>query len=97
MSEPIKYKTKENYMMKDIAGDFIVIPRGSEALDFKGTVVFNETGAFLWEKLQSFTDEPSLSNALREQYGVDSAVAEQDTRDFLKKMEENGLLETSEG
>ncbi|MBQ7203251.1 MAG: PqqD family peptide modification chaperone [Eubacterium sp.] len=92
----MKYKTKDCFLMKQIADEFIVIPRGSEALEFKGSVVFNEAGAFLWDKMNEFIDEEALAAALMEHYGIDSDLAAKDTKAFLKKMEDNGLVDKSE-
>ena len=81
----MKYKTKDSFMMRQVADEYIVIPRGSEALSFKG--------AFLWEQLKAFTDEETLAAALQAHYGIDAALAAKDTKAFLEKMDANGLVD----
>lgn len=92
----MKYKTKDCFLMKQITDEYIVMPRGSEALSFNASVVFNEAGAFLWNKMQEFIDEEALAAALTEHYGIDSELAAKDTKAFLKKMDDNGLVDKTE-
>ncbi|MBR2590047.1 MAG: PqqD family peptide modification chaperone [Clostridia bacterium] len=92
----MKYKTKDCFMMKKIADEYIVIPRGSQAIEFNASVVFNESGAFLWGLLGDYTDEAALAKQLQEKYNIDAALAEKDTRAFLQKMDDNGLVDTIE-
>ncbi|MBQ8981056.1 MAG: PqqD family protein, partial [Eubacterium sp.] len=77
--------------------EYIVIPRGTEAINFNASVVFNEAGAFLWGKMQDFIDEDTLANELKEHYNIDSELATKDTKAFLKKMDDNGLVDKTEG
>ena len=92
----MKYKVKDSFEMKQIAEEYIVISRGSKALHFNATVVFNETGAFLWNQMAEFTDAETLAAALAAQYGTDSATALEDTKAFLAKMVQNGMAESVE-
>ena len=93
----MKYKTKDCFLMKEIADEYIVIPRGTEAINFNASVVFNEAGAFLWSKMQEFIDEETLAKELQAHYGIDEELAAKDTKAFLKKMDDNGLVEKTEG
>ncbi|MBQ8078261.1 MAG: PqqD family protein, partial [Eubacterium sp.] len=93
----MKYKTKDCFLMKQIADEYIVIPRGTEAINFNASVVFNEAGAFLWGKMQDFIDEDTLANELKEHYNIDSELATKYTKAFLKKMDDNGLVDKTEG
>ena len=92
----MKYKVKDSFQMKEIAEEFIVIPRGAGAVDFNAAVVFNEAGAFLWGLLTSPTEEAALAKALVEKYGIDDAVAAEDAHAFLEKMKQNDLLDITD-
>ncbi len=46
-----QYKRMEGYLLKDIAGDNVLIARGNVALEVNGVFIFNETGALLWNAL----------------------------------------------
>ncbi|MBQ6267588.1 MAG: PqqD family peptide modification chaperone [Clostridia bacterium] len=92
----MRYKVKEYFQMRNIADEYVVIPRGTQAIDFTAAVVLNEAGAFLWEQLQAFTDEKTLAAALQAHYGIDAALAQKDAHAFLEKMDANGLIDKKE-
>ncbi|MBQ9673101.1 MAG: PqqD family peptide modification chaperone [Ruminococcus sp.] len=92
----VKYKVKDNFLMNKIADEYVVIPRGTEALDFNATVVFNESGAFLWDLLQDFKDIDNLADALAQKYDISIKVAQDDCVEFIKKMQNNKLLDVIE-
>lgn len=41
----------KDFIVREIAGDYIVVPTGEEALKFNGLITLNEVGAFLWKKI----------------------------------------------
>ena len=84
-------KLKEGFILRSIAGESVVIPSGDE-LDLNMMITLNDTGAFLWEKLQSDTDEAALVAALLGEYDVEKAVAQESVTAFVKKLNENGFL-----
>lgn len=90
----MKYKIKDCFVMKEIADEYVVIPRGTEALDFNATVVFNESGAFLWDVLLNPVTKSELESALTDKYNIDKETAEKDVEAFIKKMLDNGMLES---
>lgn len=84
-------KLKEGFMLKEVAGSYIVIPVGQ--LDFTAMITVNETGAFLWEQLMDgATPEELTANMVRE-YDIDEATAKRDIDGFLKILADNKLLE----
>ena len=87
------YKIKNNFVMKNIAGEHVVIPRGASAVDFGATLVFNETGAFLWKKLLRFTGIDTLAEELSQEFSIDYATAKQDVSDLIAKLRENDMIE----
>ena len=92
----MKYKAKDCFEMKNIAGDVIVIPRGEIAIEFNGVLVLNETCVLLWEKMSNFVSIDELADMLVEAYGIDKEIALKDTKTCIDKMLENELLEVDE-
>lgn len=90
----MKYKVKDCYMLREIAGDKIVMPRGESAMDFNGVLVLNDACAVLWEKLAAFVSETELSEALVTAFGISADIAAADTKACINKMLEFGLLDT---
>ena len=44
---------KNNYLLREIAGEYMLVPLGESGLTFNSIVTFNETGAFIWKKLKT--------------------------------------------
>ena len=42
----------ENFVMREIAGERVIVPIGEEASRFHGLITVNDSGAFLWSILQ---------------------------------------------
>lgn len=84
-------KLKEGFLLRRIAGQNVVLPSGDH-LDLNIMITLNETGLFLWERLQQETDEPSLVAALLAEYDVEEARAAAAVSAFVKKLEENHFL-----
>ena len=54
------------------------------------------TAAKLWPLLIEGSTEVSLTQRLRDDYGVDQTTAASDVRSFLEQLRGQGLLETSQ-
>lgn len=89
----VKYKIKDCFEMKQIADEYVVIARGAEALKFNASVVFNESGAFLWDKLTVYVDKGTLTKDLAEKYNIDIELASNDVDTFLNKLSDNNMLD----
>ena len=84
-------KIKDGFLLRQVAGQTVVLPIGGD-MDLNLMITLNDTGAFLWEKLQEETDEAALVAALLGEYDVDEATAKQAVADFVAKLNENGFL-----
>ena len=84
-------KLKDGFLLRTIAGQTVVLPSGGD-LDLNMMITLNDTGAFLWNKLQQETDEETLVAALLAEYDVDEARAAAAVTAFVKKLEENNFL-----
>lgn len=86
-------KIKNDFILKKIAGSYVVIPVRQQAVDFSGIIKLSETGAFLWQLLETGAERDELVEKLVESYLVDEATASADVDRFIKKLSEVGLLE----
>lgn len=85
-------KLRDNFTVREIVGDYIVVPTGENYLDFGAVISINESGAFLWKLLQDDKTVDELSSALSEEYGIDSDVAKADVEDFVVLLKEHNLI-----
>lgn len=87
-------KIKENYMLRQVADTFVVVPVGSAVKEFNGMINLNSVGAFLWRQLEKDTDFDSLLKAMLEEYEVEESVAKADLSRFISELEDSNLLLT---
>ncbi len=86
-------KIKNGFLLRKVGEQNIVVAIGDESRDFNGIIRLNDTGRFLWEKLQNETTENGLVSAMLLEYDIDEATARNDTADFIESLKEANLLE----
>ena len=86
-------KIKEGFVLKSIADSHIVVPLGSQVVDFSSIIKLTDTGAFLWSKLSSDISVDELVSALTAEYDVDTDTALRDVNTFISKLRDADLLE----
>lgn len=72
--------------------DYVIVPVGKTVLDFNGVITINETGAFLWEKMQEEFSISSLVEAVLNEYDIDRQQAQKDVEDFIEVLKDNNIL-----
>lgn len=77
-------KIKNGYMLREVAGEAVVVPSGEVSLNFQGIISLNETGALLWKELEQGCEKKDLVQALLDEYEIDAETAEKDVNEFLK-------------
>lgn len=85
-------KLNENFVLRQVADTWVVLPVGQASVDFNGMLTLNESGAFLWKTLEQGGDRESLAEALLAEYEVDRATALNDVDEFLTKLNDIGCL-----
>ena len=86
-------KIGEGFLLRNVAGNNVVVPIGQATLDFNGMMSLNETGAFIFSKMLDGTTKEQLIEDLISEYEVEREIAQKDVDDFIKKVEGEGLLE----
>ena len=84
-------KLKEGFVLRQVAGENVVIPTG-DALNLNKMITLNSTGAFLWKLLEQETDEDAMVAATLEEYDVDEASARTHVSAFVAKLKEHDFL-----
>lgn len=86
-------KIHDGFLLREVAGNYIVMPVGAAAERLNGMIKLNETSAFLFRALEKETDEESLVRALLTEYAVDAEVAKHDVRAFLDTLRRAKVLD----
>jgi hypothetical protein len=85
-------RIKKGFVLREVAGQIMVIATGEASKDFHGMIKLNATGKVIWLGLQDGLSEEQIVVRLQEQFDVEADKASQDTRAFMKQMEEMGFL-----
>ena len=86
-------KVREDLVLREVAGESILIPVGKIALDIKGMFTLTESGTLLYRKLTEDCTKEDLVQALLGEYEVDREKATEDVDAFLEQLETAGVLQ----
>lgn len=86
-------KIKEDFILRKIAGEDIVVPIGNNIANFNGAITLNETAVLLWKSLEQSTDREELKKTLCSEYNVSEKKAYEDIDRFLAILREHKILE----
>lgn len=79
-------KRNPNFLMRPVAGRFVLAPIGEMVKTFSGMITLNETGKFLWDMLEQDQTVQSMAQALAENYEVDVESAVGYVEKFLEPL-----------
>lgn len=85
-------RVSDQFILREIAGDSILIPVGEAAMSVKGLMALSETGAFLYHILKENATREELVAALTSEYEVSEAEAAADIDAFLNQMRQLNML-----
>lgn len=88
----IKYTQAEKVIMREIAGEFILVPIKGRLADLQRIYMLEGIGSFLWTTLNKPITEEEIVLRVVEEFDVDKHTAMLDVRDFLAKMKKEGLI-----
>lgn len=85
-------KIKNGFLLKKVGGQNVVVALGEASRSFNGIIRLNDTGVFLWQKLQQETSEEQLLAALTAEYDIGEEQAKSDIAEFLAALGKAALL-----
>ena len=86
-------KRNDNYIVRTIAGETLLVPTGAAAREFSGLITLNELGAFIWDHLNEARDAQDLAQKIAAEYEVDLATAQADAQEFLDLLASRNMVE----
>jgi hypothetical protein len=91
LKERYAMKLKDGFMLREIAGTWIVVPIGQRVVEFNGLMTLSESGALLWKRLEKGSDEEELIETILAEYEIDRDTAKGDVVEFIDLISEKGL------
>lgn len=87
-------KIRDGFVLRKVSEAYVVIAVGEAATKFNGMISLNETGAFIWEKLEKGCEsKKDLVDAILAEYDVSEELVTKDVDAFVSKIEAAGVLE----
>lgn len=85
-------RIKEGFVLREVAGQYVVIATGEASKTFHGMIKLNLTGKEIWQGLQEGLDKASIAQRLQDKFQVSLEEVVADVDEFLKQMQEKGFL-----
>ena len=85
-------RIEKEFVLREIAGDYIIIPTGKTALEFNGLITVNEVGVTIWNMLQEEVTFDQLVQGILDEYDVEADVVREDIQEFLDALAKAGIL-----
>lgn len=75
-------RIKKEFVLREIAGDYVIIPTGKTVLEFNGLITVNEVGVSIWKMLREEVTFDQIVHNILEEYDVEESVAREDVGNF---------------
>lgn len=85
-------RIKDGFVLREVAGQYVVIATGEASKDFHGMIKLNVTGKEIWQGLLDGLDKEAIVKRLQEKFQVESETVAIDVQEFLSEMQEKGFL-----
>lgn len=86
-------KIKDGFMLREIAGSWVVVPLGQRVVEYNGLMILSESGALLWKQLEKGAEMDELVQTILSEYEVDEATARADIEEMVGNIKDRGLIE----
>lgn len=91
-----RFKANQNFLLREIAGEAVLIPVGEAGIFENSVISLNESCSFLWRLFQTpRTAEEAVAEA-RKEYSDPDGVLEQGVYQFIKEYLQYDLLREEE-
>lgn len=82
----------KDFILRNIAGESILVATGSATQDFNGMITLNEVATFILENIDECETEEVLVEKVLEEFEIDEETAKNDVREFLDQAIKFGII-----
>lgn len=84
-------KLNPEYILRDVAGEQVVVPTGSASQKINGLITLNDTAVFIWKGVEEGLDRQEIIAKMLEEYEVDEETAAENVNGFLDMLLKEGF------
>ncbi len=85
-------KVNDNFVMREIAGESILVPVGDQTKITDGMIILNPVATVIWRALREKPEYEAVLKAVIDEFEIEETQARKDLDEFLNQMQEAGLL-----
>ena len=85
-------KTNKNFILRNIAGDNILVATGEAAQSFNGMITMNEVASFIWSNIDECNTVDKLISSILDEFEIDEEIARKDVESFTNELIEMGIV-----
>lgn len=87
-----RYVPDSDYVLREVVGEFLLIPTGKLSMTTNRVVTISESAAYLWSRMKGGKTVQELCDLLCQEYDVDRETALADVREMAQGMCEMGIV-----
>ena len=86
-------KLKDGLILREVAGQYVVVPTGKRVQEVTSIVYISSSGAYLWDYMKDheFEKEDLVAKIMEHYSGVTEEQAAADIEKFLKTLADNNI------
>ena len=85
-------KIVKDFILREIAGECVLIPTGVTTQEFNGLITLSETAKFIWENIENVDSFQEMIALILENYEIDEQTATKDAWEFINQLTETGFV-----
>lgn len=86
-------KIKNGFVVREIAGECVVVALGEASRIFNGIIKLNETAKLIWNMLSEGSEKETVIERILATYEIDRETAENDFDRFVETLKGANILE----
>ena len=90
--EELSVKIMKEFIVRDIAGECVLVPTGETSQEFNGMITLSDTARFIWENLERVDSVEELVKRILENYEIDESTAVKDAVAFIIQLLQAGFI-----
>lgn len=81
-------KLNEHYVLKEVAGEYMLVYQDATNVDISKVITVNEVGAFIIKGAGENKSEEDIVNDILKEYQVEEEIVRKDVHEYIEKLKE---------
>lgn len=85
-------KIVKEFILRDIAGECVLVPTGATTQEFNGLITLSETAKYIWENIEKVDSLEAMIESILNTYEIDRETAAKDAVEFISQLLNAGFV-----